>query len=285
MRVKQNTTFVFMSFFAVFNIFSLFWWNLNNFTSIWTGVNLLNEGIWFCKVGNFIQFSSLELIAWFMVLVSIDRTLSVYVRLWRASLFKAKQAYWVSFILSAFILLMNINILVLFGYEANMNGTIVPICFKLDQFPQTYWMDTYGKISLFVYSVIPFPILVLSNIALVYKLITKPKLDTSANSKLVSSNRNNVSRMNSIVIIMTLLFVVCTLPVALASYLFNTIIVNEYGSFLITFLDSISFTYNALNFFISYFSNVMFRNEVRKLLFNQVVAPVGTSTMGTMNRS
>jgi hypothetical protein len=67
LRVKSNNTFIFMAFFSFFNIFTVSWWNLNNFIKVFTGIDLLNSGLWPCKIGNFLQFTSLQTAAWFLV--------------------------------------------------------------------------------------------------------------------------------------------------------------------------------------------------------------------------
>ncbi len=70
-RVRQNTTFVFLAFFALSNAFSLYWWNLNNFLKEFLNVDLLVFSLWTCKIGNYVQFTSLQMAAWFLVSIEI----------------------------------------------------------------------------------------------------------------------------------------------------------------------------------------------------------------------
>ncbi len=67
LRIKKNATFMFLAFFSFFNIFTLYWWNLNNFLTVFTDFNLLFWSFWACKIGNYVQFTSLQLTAWFLV--------------------------------------------------------------------------------------------------------------------------------------------------------------------------------------------------------------------------
>jgi hypothetical protein len=199
-------------------------------------------------------------------------------------------------------------------------------CFEVDGFPGTYWMNTYGQIhSIGLYSVIPFIILAVANIFLLKKT-KKTNNNASATSaknqqdnasqavprlsivnfaqtvaglqprasrgSLGSISQTNLSRankfakMNRTVAIITLLFIAFTLPVACASYFFNTLFATEWGSFLVTLLDEISFTYHAGTFFINYFSNALFKKKVDRLLGRQVaheVSQIGTAILN-LNR-
>lgn len=147
-RIKDNTTFVFLRFFAISNIFTLLWWNLYHFYYPFFSLDVGLTWLWGCKIGSYVQFSSLQISAWFLVLISVDGVLSVYFRHWKTIYFKASRAYWASGVLIAVILLLNVNILVLFGYEVDFNGTIVVFCFQVEGYPETDWMHTYGQIHL-----------------------------------------------------------------------------------------------------------------------------------------
>lgn len=67
LRLKKNTTFVFLATFSVANAFCLYWWNLNNFLKEFVHIDLLAVSLWVCKIGNFVQFTSLQISAWHLV--------------------------------------------------------------------------------------------------------------------------------------------------------------------------------------------------------------------------
>jgi hypothetical protein len=139
LRVKKNTTFIFLRFFAIFNIFALYWWNLNHFLSVFVDLDLLSAGLWVCKIGNFVQFTSLQLAAWFLVLISADRVLGVYLKHWKTIYFKPRRAIIASIGTTILLLGTNSNILFTFGYEAWDNGTHYNFCFEVPGFPSTTW--------------------------------------------------------------------------------------------------------------------------------------------------
>lgn len=76
-------------------------------------------------------------------------------------------------------------------------------------------------------------------------------------------------KMNQTVLLMTFLFVAMTSPIACASFFFDELFPTHYGTFIITFLDCVSFSYHGLNFIIMAFSNKMFRKEFVKILKNE----------------
>lgn len=283
-RIKNNTTFIFLRFFAIANVFTLFWWNLNNFLNVFISLNLLTAGLWLCKVGNFVQFASLQIAAWFLVLISVDGVMSVYFTHWKTIYFKPKRAYLASGAVILLFLLINSNILFLFGYEANLNGTHLMFCFQVQGFPETYWMNTFGQVHFFLYSIVPFLILGVCNVLLILKLKTRevrrarpsiPNLADTVRPSIISLAANTSSRSsrtNKVVIAITLLFIAFTIPLACASFFFNTLFLSDYRTFIVTLFDQISFTYHGCNIFITFFTNLVFKKEFYKLFNKHAVS-------------
>lgn len=264
-RVKDNTTFVFLRFFAITSIFTLLWWNLYHFVYPFY---LIDIGSWLlsCKIGNYVQYSSLQIAAWFLVLISVDGVLSVYLRHWKTIHFKVSRAYWTSGILVAVFLIFNINVLVLFGQEVDFNGTVIMFCYQVDGLPQTDWMSTYGKIHTYLYSLVPFAILATSNIMLIFKIKSRGVRISMADLSRQTQPSNRTARTIRIVMAITILFIVFTLPVAVSNYFYYQLNLSDYGVFLINLFDEISFTYYAFFFFITFFTNLVFKKEVHKLM-------------------
>jgi hypothetical protein len=75
-RLKQNPTFIFLSFLTVSNIVSLYFWNLDNFLQAYLNIDLLNYDLWLCKFGSFYQFTSLQISAWLLVNITIKHLTS-----------------------------------------------------------------------------------------------------------------------------------------------------------------------------------------------------------------
>ena len=70
--------------------------------------------------------------------MSLERFISIQVKKWSVSMFKAKQAVLVSIGVIIIIMLANTNVLVLYGYEHYENGTMVQmICYSEESIPET----------------------------------------------------------------------------------------------------------------------------------------------------
>ena len=64
---KSNTIFLFMMFFALSNIASLYWFNLNHFVEEHLGYTIHATNLIICKLGCLMHFSSLQIAAWLLV--------------------------------------------------------------------------------------------------------------------------------------------------------------------------------------------------------------------------
>jgi hypothetical protein len=190
-----------------------------------------------------------------------------------------------SILIVLFFLSVNINILTHFGYELEAtngtNGTNSSyeyasevLCEPSFNIQGTDWMNYYGQVHLFIYSVIPFGIIAFSNCALLLNLYVKYR-GALANVHRIEDPENLAEhrlslrgwhQMNKIVILITFLFICFTLPLALASFYLEILLTTDTGQFFIIILDCVSFSFHGLNFFIIYFSNVIFRHEVDSVL-------------------
>ena len=68
-KIKNNVTALFMSSLSICSIFTLYFWNLDNFFKEILSIELLNLNYWLCKFGSFIQFLSLQMCSWILVIL------------------------------------------------------------------------------------------------------------------------------------------------------------------------------------------------------------------------
>lgn len=66
-RIKKNTTFTILRFLTIVDALSLYFWNLNHFLVPFVKISLLTTNLWLCRIGDFVQYSSLEMSAWLLV--------------------------------------------------------------------------------------------------------------------------------------------------------------------------------------------------------------------------
>ncbi|CAF1033244.1 unnamed protein product [Brachionus calyciflorus] len=250
---------------------------------MWTlfKIDYLNINIYECKISMFIQFTSLQICAWILVLISIEQFLCVKVQHWRTIHFKPKRAYVTVSCLVLFFIALNFNIFFTFGFEVDYPIVVVKnstefnmtqnftfdyvrkqLCNGDPRLPWTMWMIDIAKLHLAFYSLIPFVILSIFNLLLIKSLYKTSLLIHGPND----SKRIKQNQMTKTVIYMTLVFIVVTLSNATGTVLFNDLIVSDYGSFLIRLFDMMSFVYHGFNFILFYMTNIRFRNEFKKVI-------------------
>ena len=76
-RVKKNTTFIFLRFVSISDLVTLFFFNLDSFTQPVYDVYLENLSILSCKWVMFLQFSSMQVSAWLLVITYIRKMLKL----------------------------------------------------------------------------------------------------------------------------------------------------------------------------------------------------------------
>jgi preprotein translocase subunit SecG len=121
-----------------------------------------------------------------------------------------------------------------------------------------------------VYSVVPFVLLTAMNIFLI-KIVIGSSMSSSAHqsSSGAPSSVGNMKKklqMTKTVIILTVLFIVLTLPGAVVSAYYNYVIALESGRLIVLICDELTFSYHALGFVTLLYSNKQFFNQVKAIL-------------------
>nr|QVK45791.1 G protein-coupled receptor [Proales similis] len=277
LKLRSNATFVFFAFLTLSNIFTLYFWNLENFLQEYIDIDLLNYSLFVCKFGSFVQFSSLQISAWILVLISLDQYLSVRVKHWRTIYFKESRPLLAAASLTLLILLLNSNVLFTFGLQIEANNQTQVICYTIPTYPSTQWMSIWGRVHLATYSVLPFALIALFNIMLISNIYSRKKVresnaaSASGPKQTISlstspSQKNKMDSMSKTIVFLTLLFIAMTLPTAAASFFFNELFSTDHGLFIIYVCNTISFSYHGLNFFIYFLSNKRFRSQFREIV-------------------
>lgn len=266
LRINKSSTFIYLAFFALANAFCLYWWCLNNFLKEFFLVDLLTVSVWVCRTGSYVQFSSLQISAWFLVLINLDRVFMVKPR--AQSNEQIRRACVISLGLILFFLLLNMNILFKFGYETETGAVW---CQEMDGVEESAWMTRWGQIHLMLYSVVPFLSLSLLDILLIYKLYKRKKALESRmhKSRYVKTRRRRSAQlemMSKIALLMTVSYISCTLPIACASSFYARLVASDAGLFTIVLLDCLSFSFHGFNIIITYSFNHVFRDKVNRTL-------------------
>ena len=119
-----------------------------------------------------------------------------------------------------------------------------------------------------LYLFVPYIVLVITNAALIAFLASHQKKNKAAITNITTGTvtANKKGNANKLIIAITLLFIVMTLPGAVDDIMFDTWIQQEWGFIVVLLCNACDFTYHALSFPILMLTNVRFRKAFFALL-------------------
>jgi hypothetical protein len=111
---------------------------------------------------------------------------------------------------------------------------------------------------------VPYSLLLIINCLIILKATQFTRARRATNPSLNGVARR--TQMTRMILLITFLFILLTLPSAIISgYFFGAIYQLEYGKMAINLINAIQFTYPVFNFFIMFFTNKLFEQEVKSL--------------------
>ena len=118
-RLRRVNTFVCLLFISLADIFTLYCWNFDRFINIWFPSQRYETlSLGFCKFIVFLQFFSLDWSSWLLVLLNIDRYLSIKTKSWKSKLFRPSIAAVYCILIGVVMALINVYIIVANGFES-----------------------------------------------------------------------------------------------------------------------------------------------------------------------
>lgn len=121
------------------------------------------------------------------------------------------------------------------------------------------------------------------NVLLIYSVLTAGKMTVEPKGATVSTRSKRKFMMTKTIIILTISFIVLTLPGAVISgYYFVALMKIEFGPLIINICDDISFSYHALSIITLYLSNKQFSSKL-KFIVNKNLADTSVFINGSVN--
>nr|QVK45788.1 G protein-coupled receptor [Proales similis] len=277
-RLRKTVTFVFLAFLSTNNIVSLYFWNLNIFARHQLGFSLPELSLPVCRIGTYIQLSTLQLSAWFLVATSVEQYLSVRVNHWRTLHFKMPQAIRVSLLLVAVAFLLNSHMLVTYGVQRQEANQTVTYCYARSDIPETRLTFVWHFAHIWLYSILPSIFLLVFNCLFLRE--TRKRIKHLNQNRLQGTNPNaplcarrvrarvpyRFTTLNRTVMSLTALFFFMTLPCSMITFFYGKLVELKIELTVISYLGEFSFSYHAFNFLIIFFSNRRFRKEFLSIL-------------------
>lgn len=281
--LRKNSTFKILSFLFFYNILSLYTWNVDIFLRIFVPLNVKNVttindhnkleslNIFTCKFFTFVQYFSLQAIAWLLTYVSVNQVIKINFPTYR----HVHQSR-VCIVLSVLLFLVNSHIILFVGVYRDVdvnvrsnesNATWTMTVFECYETEFYNFYPTWDQVHTFIYCFIPFLIMIVCNL-----LLTKKILISARNFTSVSQASMKKKKTISVFILMhSLLFIVCSMPEKICyGYFYDSLSNSDYGNLVLVITDELTFTFFGLNFMFQLIVNKLYRKEfirVLKLIF------------------
>jgi hypothetical protein len=256
-EMKEMPSMVILSFVCVTDTLSLFTWNLNHYLSFNHDVFIDNINIYFCKIFQFLQFSSLQCSGLLLTLISVDRYFSIRPKtnsfVGKLPFGTIKSATIWSFSITFCISLLNSFILIYDRYDIHNDTRYKFINYKLSNgFDLMIW----ERVHYSIYCVIPFIIMTIFNF-----LLIKTTFDSSRKYR---NNHNKFKNLTYSLVFISISYLVMTLPSALYfSLIFDSNLNYDPNKLsYIYLLDHFLFLNHSTLFFNCLITNLKFRKIV-----------------------
>ena len=257
-RLRKHTTSVYLIGLAVVDTFILYAdlpWNWINAVF---KINIRDLSFAYCKINMFCMYYVIQLEAWILVCVSIERLTAVFLPLKAKKLFTKRSALIQMATVASALFVVNAHV---FWTQTLIDDGYGHVCTEHPDFA-TFRLRVNGWIDMVLASVLPFSVMLVSSIAICGKLYKQSKIGGSS----ASSKTTTITFM---LITVCVVFVLCSLPVTI--FLCDPeYFVTRYGccfsmNVIWPVVTIVMFTNNAVNFLLYSISGPRFRDELRRM--------------------
>lgn len=265
--LRKQSAIHYMRVIAVFDILMLYGWNLEHYLSSVYRFTLETYSIGSCKFFLFLGYFTTQTTAWIRVVLCLERFLSLRFQ-HRTCFSKEKTIKSIIILIISLFCLVNLH-LIIFGCHYTTSGLIDVNSSLYMIFPM------WDYLNLILYNAIPFVLLISINSGSIFLLIRLNQSTSTQNSRMARKPLSIVSA------IMTLLFLVMTLPAGITFSIFK----NSASPTLLRSVDSCLFIYHTLSFPLYMMTFGKFRRAVYNLIKSrkriQRVQPAATINLDT----
>ncbi|KAK6177803.1 hypothetical protein SNE40_015834 [Patella caerulea] len=270
-KAFRSTISIYLTLLAVSDTVVLYSGILRQWLYYLTEYDIRSYHIVTCKLLTWLIYTSLDISAWTIVAVTIERLISVYVPHKVKTFCTTKVCYFVlSFVIVA-CSLVNGHFLV--GLELLEVAVDSFNCATNNAGYLTFLEDIWPWMDLCVYSLIPTGLIIVGNALLIRKVFFSTlQTQQSMSDKRQQLNRQKkMSSMTTMLISISILFLICTTPVSihiiLSSYLPSPTPEQKAEQSLIWCVENLlMYSGNAINFILYCFSGSRFRKEISAIL-------------------
>ena len=259
--------------------------------------DIRNASTWTCKVSFWLQYAFLDFSIWLLTSLTIERLVSTF----QPFANRVICTKWHAKRIIIYILVVDliVHCHFLFGMELRQehrDGILVYACGPATEGYETFFKYAWHYIDLALFSLIPFFILLISNIYIIYKLVSKKrKLTAKSPTMMTSLAAQKTSSMTKLLVALNIIFIVTTAPIDIYLVCKPYIIPNDIPTGIedmdpwYAFVKILMYINNSVNFILYIASGSKFRQELKKIFqellhrYQSVALSSQTSPRSTQN--
>ncbi|XP_046552579.1 mu-type opioid receptor-like [Haliotis rubra] len=234
-----------------------------------------------CKIHIWVVYFTLDMSVWILVSVTVERFVSVMYP-YTVKKYYTRCTAFVNIAVIA-ILLLALNSHYLYGLgdvQTTVDGTTnIERCAPVNEGYEHFELRVWPWIDLCVYSFIPLTVLIIANISIAQKVVSRKRNARRINPEMLTTTSNHeryqdkkTSSMTKMLLVVNLVFFVCTAPVSvyLIGETYWTVDTTPHRdavlSLIWAFCNALMYTNNSVNFLLYCISGSRFRNTLKELL-------------------
>ena len=237
--------------------------------------DIRNVSSWTCKISFWLQYAFLDFSIWILTSLTVERLISTLRPF--ANKIICKKWHAKRIILYLLVVDLIVHCHFLFGMELRQehrDGIYVYACGPVSDGYEQFFKYAWHYIDLALFSLIPFFILLVSNIYIICKLVTKKKkLTTRSLAMMTSHAAQTTSSMTKLLVALNIIFIITTAPIDIYLVCKPYIIPDDIHTAvedkdpLYAFVKILMNINNSVNFilYIYMYNGSKFRTELKKI--------------------
>lgn len=234
-----------------------------------------------CKLLQYFRYVAGSLSVWLLVAMTTQRAVSVVWPHRVSSLYTRRHSTLLVVGVVVVVLLLHVHLLYGYGLVESVNSTTSSLCFEMSLEYCLFLYYVWSWIDLLAFSLLPFVLLLVSNVVLVWKM--KASFVEARQMTGMSTDLNNLRTKVTSSITVTLVFAsatFCILSLPICVFLivlsysdiedYDPIVYIDwnYGGFVHCVVSLLWYTNSTVNFYIYCLTGTKFRDECKKIMFS-----------------
>lgn len=277
--LNENSCGIFFLFLALSSLLALTG-GLHHCLTI--GYHIAIPNAFYCRLRNFLLYTSMDVASWMVVALSVDRLYRVKYPMNARVHCTRKLTLIISAVLICILILKNVHLFTFFIGDFTENAA--DACDPNPNYPTYifFFENVWPWIDLTTFALLPCFIVLISNGIILYNRYQR---------RLKFGHRNVDRSLMKFLLINSILFLICNFPVAVILVIYPYISKSEGKKdhydridFLFDILRLLSYTTLALNFYLYFYSSSIFRQQTIRL-FRRFLSKTENSVVQSHRRS